>query len=168
MHGMYRQRNSVVIAAGNGGSTSGNRAGIIVGSATNFQRGMDCRELCLAHCWSIALSSPYCIARCSFSASASIAAARIVSAGHAIHGAIGVSEEHDLQLYTRRLRDTRLADGGEAYWAALIGRARLAGDVGDSIEFVRRLTAHGDRSETALPQLGGETVVNRTFADTFG
>ncbi len=47
---------------------------------------------------------------------------------HAVHGAIGVTEEHDLQLYTRRLWAWRLDFGSEAFWAGLIGRRVLADD----------------------------------------
>ena len=38
------------------------------------------------------------------------AAARIAASAHAVHGAIGISEEHDLQLFTRRLHAWRLAE----------------------------------------------------------
>lgn len=57
---------------------------------------------------------------------ASAAAARIAAAAHAVHGAIGISEEYDLQLLTRRLHEWRLADGSEGYWEKLLGAARLA------------------------------------------
>lgn len=67
---------------------------------------------------------------------ASAAAPRIAATAHAVHGAIGVSEEHDLQLYTRRLHEWRLADGSESYWNAELGRARLAGDA-PSVDWVR-------------------------------
>jgi acyl-CoA dehydrogenase len=53
------------------------------------------------------------------SSEAAVAAASI---GHAVHGAIGVTGEHDLQLYTRRLWTWRRDFGSEAYWAAAIGR----------------------------------------------
>lgn len=36
-------------------------------------------------------------------------------------GAIGISEEYDLQLLTRRLHEWRLADGSEGYWEDLLG-----------------------------------------------
>jgi acyl-CoA dehydrogenase len=65
------------------------------------------------------------------------AAATYVSAtAHAIHGAIGISAEYDLQLFTRRLHEWRMADGAESYWAERIGAARLSADSG-SIDFVR-------------------------------
>ncbi|WP_432768490.1 MAG: acyl-CoA dehydrogenase [Sphingopyxis sp.] len=72
---------------------------------------------------------------------ASRAAARVAATAHAVHGAIGISEEHDLQLFTRRLHEWRLADGSESYWNRLLGAERLA-DAGRSVDFVRaRLTA---------------------------
>ncbi|MBL9070582.1 MAG: acyl-CoA dehydrogenase [Sphingopyxis sp.] len=67
---------------------------------------------------------------------ASSAAARLAATAHAVHGAIGISEEFDLQLYTRRLHEWRLADGSETYWNRLLGAARLADD-GGSVDYVR-------------------------------
>lgn len=65
------------------------------------------------------------------------AASRIAATAHAVHGAIGISEEHDLQLYTRRLHEWRLADGSESYWNIVLGEQRLAVPVG-SVDFVRK------------------------------
>lgn len=56
---------------------------------------------------------------------AGLAAAHAVSISHAVFGAIGISEEHDLQLLTRRLDGWRRADGGERYWSAIIGREMM-------------------------------------------
>ncbi|API61107.1 hypothetical protein BSL82_11690 [Tardibacter chloracetimidivorans] len=67
----------------------------------------------------------------------SIAAARSAAIAHAMHGAIGISEEYDLQLLTRRLHGWRLADGSESYWAAVLGGARLASTADTSVEFIR-------------------------------
>ena len=69
----------------------------------------------------------------------SAAAGRIAATAHAVHGAIGISEEYDLQLLTRRLYEWRLADGSESYWNRLLGRARLA-DTGGSVDWVRTNT----------------------------
>ncbi|MDD3799209.1 MAG: acyl-CoA dehydrogenase [Novosphingobium sp.] len=66
----------------------------------------------------------------------SAAAGRIAATAHAVHGAIGISEEYDLQLYTRRLYEWRLADGSEGYWNRLLGQARLASKQG-SVDWVR-------------------------------
>jgi alkylation response protein AidB-like acyl-CoA dehydrogenase len=68
---------------------------------------------------------------------AGAAAARIAAIAHAVHGAIGISAEHDLQLYTRRLHEWRLADGGEGVWGRALGRSRLASDAATSVDWVR-------------------------------
>lgn len=57
---------------------------------------------------------------------ASAAAARIANAAHAVHGAIGISAEYDLQLYTRRLHQWRLDGGAESFWNRRLGAAVLA------------------------------------------
>lgn len=69
-------------------------------------------------------------------ATASAAAPRIAATAHAVHGAIGISEEYDLQLLTRRLHEWRLADGSEGFWAQALGTARLSSDQG-TVEWVR-------------------------------
>ena len=56
---------------------------------------------------------------------ASVAAVEVATIAHAVHGAIGISEEYDLQLLTRRLRAWGLADGSAAYWANVAGRIAL-------------------------------------------
>jgi len=65
------------------------------------------------------------------------AAEKSAAVAHAVHGAIGISEEHDLQLYTRRLKRWQVSFGSEAYWARHIGVARLAMVEGTSVDFVR-------------------------------
>ncbi|MCP5366604.1 MAG: acyl-CoA dehydrogenase family protein [Hyphomicrobiales bacterium] len=65
------------------------------------------------------------------------AAPRVAAVGHAVHGAIGMTQELDLQLHTRRLREWRSAHGSESHWNAVVGRALLAaGDTG-TLDFVR-------------------------------
>jgi len=64
-------------------------------------------------------------------------AAPIANTAHAIHGAIGISEEFDLHLLTRRLHGWRLADGAEGLWAQRLGAARLH-DGDSSIDFLRK------------------------------
>lgn len=55
-------------------------------------------------------------------------AAQAVSAiAHAVHGAIGVSQEHALHHFTGALHRRRLAHGGESYWAQQLGRWAIAG-----------------------------------------
>lgn len=61
---------------------------------------------------------------------ASEAVTPVTSMAHAVHGAIGVTEEYDLQLYTRRLHAWRLADGSERFWAREIGEATCDAGVG--------------------------------------
>jgi acyl-CoA dehydrogenase len=68
---------------------------------------------------------------------ASAAAVDITAIAHAVHGAIGISEEHDLPLFTRRLHEYRLADGGEGYWTGVLGMQRLTTPAMTSLDFIR-------------------------------
>ncbi|XUU61780.1 acyl-CoA dehydrogenase family protein [Erythrobacter sp. HA6-11] len=52
-------------------------------------------------------------------------AASIAATAHAVHGAIGISAEYDLQLYTKLLQAWRLTFGAETHWDQKIGRAIL-------------------------------------------
>lgn len=63
-------------------------------------------------------------------ARASQAVPAVADIAHAVHGAIGVTEEYDLQLYTRRLREWRLAGGSESHWHERIGGHAIASGVG--------------------------------------
>lgn len=67
---------------------------------------------------------------------ASAAVPQIVSIAHAVHGAIGITEEFDLQRYTRRLHALRLAHGSDGYWAAILGRTRIQAERQSSVEFI--------------------------------
>ncbi len=49
------------------------------------------------------------------------AAQTAAAIAHAVHGAIGVSQEHPLHHLTRRLHKARLAHGGEAQWTRTLG-----------------------------------------------
>ena len=49
------------------------------------------------------------------------AVARVSAVAHAVHGAIGVTHEYDLQLFTRRLNEWARAGGGQPYWAQVLG-----------------------------------------------
>ncbi|WMD21086.1 acyl-CoA dehydrogenase family protein [Achromobacter seleniivolatilans] len=69
-------------------------------------------------------------------ARASQAAPLVADIAHAVHGAIGVTEEYDLQLYTRRLREWRLAGGSESYWHERIGAHALASGT-DALGYLR-------------------------------
>jgi len=54
------------------------------------------------------------------------AAQAVCAIAHAVHGAIGVSQEHPLHLFTGRLHDLRMAHGGESYWAGRLGQWALS------------------------------------------
>ena len=62
---------------------------------------------------------------------------QVCAIAHAVHGAIGATEEYDLQLFTRRLKQWQLTFGSESYWATRLGEARLAAPAGTSADFVR-------------------------------
>lgn len=66
----------------------------------------------------------------------SAAAAVIANIAHAVHGAIAISAEYDVQLYSRRLHEWRLADGSEVYWARTLGVARLSQPGQPSVDFI--------------------------------
>jgi acyl-CoA dehydrogenase len=68
----------------------------------------------------------------------SAAAGLVASIAHAVHGAIGITEEYDLQLRTRRLHAWRAAGGSESYWNLRIGRALVASGHATVPEFVRQ------------------------------
>ncbi len=69
-------------------------------------------------------------------------AAQLAAAtAHAIHGAIGITAEYELQRYTRRLHEWRMAHGSESYWNQALGERVLAGDEPLLIDFVRSVVA---------------------------
>ncbi|CAP43633.1 acyl-CoA dehydrogenase family protein [Bordetella petrii] len=70
-------------------------------------------------------------------ARASAAVARAADIAHAVHGAIGITAECDLQCYTRRLREWRHAAGGEQYWNLRIGSHALAARGLSALDYVR-------------------------------
>jgi acyl-CoA dehydrogenase len=70
---------------------------------------------------------------------ASAAVPQIAAIAHAVHGAIGITEEFDLQRYSRRLHALRLEHGSESYWAGILGKARLQADRQSSVDFIRAL-----------------------------
>jgi len=67
------------------------------------------------------------------------AALAVSESAHAIHGAIGFTEEYDLQLYTRRLHAWRQTAGSETYWHDVAGQALIA-HAGGSLDLIRRIT----------------------------
>ena len=70
---------------------------------------------------------------------ASAAVPQIAAIAHAVHGAIGITQEFDLELYSRRMYALRLAHGSESYWAGLLGKARLEKAGFSSVDFIRAL-----------------------------
>ncbi|MBU4610158.1 acyl-CoA dehydrogenase family protein [Achromobacter sp. GG226] len=52
-------------------------------------------------------------------------AGQVAAIGHAVHGAIGVTVEHVLQVYTRRLQQWSTDLGSAAYWARRLGERAL-------------------------------------------
>ena len=70
----------------------------------------------------------------------SAAVVSVASICHAVHGAIGVTEEYDLQLYTRRLHEWRSQYGSESYWNKVIGEAMLA-EKSAPLQFIQQIMA---------------------------
>lgn len=70
-------------------------------------------------------------------ARASEAVVPVTAVAHAVHGAMGMTEEYNLQLSTRRLHEWRLAYGSETYWNRQIGQLLLAGADAESVVFIR-------------------------------
>lgn len=60
------------------------------------------------------------------------AAVEVTALAHSIHGAIGFTADHDLQLFTRRLHAWRLQAGSESYWHELLGQAVLNSPFGET------------------------------------
>ena len=67
------------------------------------------------------------------------AAQLIASIAHAVHGAIGITEEYDLQLSTRRLHEWRVAHGSEAWWHRRVGEFFIQSDAPLAADFVRSI-----------------------------
>ncbi len=70
---------------------------------------------------------------------ASAAVPIITGIAHAVHGAIGITAEYDLQLFTRRLHEWRQACGSEGYWAQVLGQQRFDASATPSLDFVRAI-----------------------------
>jgi acyl-CoA dehydrogenase len=67
------------------------------------------------------------------------AAQNVAAIAHAVHGAIGISAEHPLHHYARRLHGLRMIHGGESWWARELGRSLIDRDV-DFITAIRQLS----------------------------
>jgi acyl-CoA dehydrogenase len=63
------------------------------------------------------------------------AAATLVSGSHAVHGAIGITAEYELQLYTRRLLAWRTAAGSPAYWSQQVAAHWRDAGGPDTVDF---------------------------------
>ena len=68
------------------------------------------------------------------------AARRVGPIAHAVHGAIGITHEHDLHLHTRRLIEGRIAYGSESYWNLQLGQSLLQSKH-SSLEYVQSVSA---------------------------
>jgi acyl-CoA dehydrogenase len=67
------------------------------------------------------------------------AALDVARLAHQVHGAIGFTEELDLQLYTRRLHAWRRAGGSESGWHDRIGRALVDHHPGRAVDLARSM-----------------------------
>ncbi len=74
-------------------------------------------------------------------ARASMAVPQVTAIAHALFGAIGVTEELDLQLFTRRLHEWRISDGSETWWNGIVGQAFLERPDTCASHFVRHVNA---------------------------
>lgn len=64
------------------------------------------------------------------------AASKVCAIAHAVHGAMGITQEYELQLFTKRLLRWRVIGGSESYWSERVGNQLLeAGS--DTWEHVR-------------------------------
>ena len=54
------------------------------------------------------------------------AAVTVAAVAQAVHGAVGVTEEFDLQMLTRRVHEWRAHYGSESYWAQRLGATVVA------------------------------------------
>ncbi len=68
------------------------------------------------------------------------AAVEVAALSHSIHGAIGFTQEFDLQLYTRRLHLWRQAGGTESYWHTVLGEALVDQHEGLTLDLIRHVT----------------------------
>jgi len=85
-------------------------------AAVDMAAQLACQEDAFPHATTTAL------AKCQ----ASAAAGRIADMAHAVHGAIGVTQEYALQHHTRHLRAWRRCAGTESWWAQQLGEHLLA------------------------------------------
>lgn len=72
------------------------------------------------------------------------AAARAGAIAHSVLGAIGITEEHPLGLFTARLHEWRATPGTELHCAQLLGQAVLSDTQGTLFDFVRNHLSPGE------------------------
>ena len=83
---------------------------------------------------------PDCLCVAVAKARTSEAAVEVAALSHSIHGAIGFTQEFDLQLYTRRLHLWRQAGGSESYWHSVLGEALVDQHQGLALDLIRSTT----------------------------
>ena len=87
-------------------------------------------------CRQTSAGTPNTLAAAVAKARASEAAGTVVSIAHGVHGAMGITAEYDLQLYTRRLIEWRTDYGSAGYWNRRVGDAVLSSDAPTTLEFM--------------------------------
>jgi acyl-CoA dehydrogenase len=68
------------------------------------------------------------------------AALEVAALSHSIHGAIGFTQEFDLQLFTRRLHLWRQVAGSESYWHTVVGTELVDRHQGLTLDLIRTVT----------------------------
>lgn len=67
-------------------------------------------------------------------------AADVVCAiAHGVHGAIGITDEYNLQFYTRRVKRWQASFGSRAFWASQLGTAHRESQCATAVDFLRTL-----------------------------
>lgn len=87
-----------------------------------------------------AVRAPQLIPAAIAKARTSMAVPQVTAIAHALFGAIGVTEELDLQLFTRRLHQWRLSEGSETYWNGIVGQSFVSRSSVGASEFARHVT----------------------------
>jgi len=68
------------------------------------------------------------------------AALEVAALAHSIYGAIGFTEEFDLQLFTRRLHAWRQTAGSGSHWQSELGKAQVYSHDGLTLDLLRSTT----------------------------
>ena len=67
----------------------------------------------------------------------SAAVPTVSSIAHGVHGAIGFTEEYELQISTRRLHEMRMAYGAESFWHRKLGSDLIREADRNTVDFIR-------------------------------